>query len=197
MKRVLIFDIGGIILDVSNEAITKFLGITEEETKALRKLVYRDRRFLACLKGRMTQEQYREQLIEENPEKEKEIDKILNPIYQEKVLPFISDTWNYICELRKQGYKIYFLSNLTKVSYEYLKEKLKITQLVDGAIYSWQEGLTKPEKEIYELLLDRYQKKREEAIFFDDKLQNIEMGNQLGIKSILYKSKKDIEENIN
>ncbi len=197
MKRVLIFDIGGIILDVSNEAITKFLGITEEETKALRKLVYRDRRFLACLKGRMTQEQYREQLIEENPEKEKEIDKILNPIYQEKVLPFISDTWNYICELRKQGYKIYFLSNLTKVSYEYLKEKLKITQLVDGAIYSWQEGLTKPEKEIYELLLDRYQIKREEAIFFDDKLQNIEMGNQLGIKSILYKSKKDIEENIN
>lgn len=197
MKRVLIFDIGGIILDVSNEAIVKSLGITEEETKALRKLVYRDKRFLACLKGRMTQEQYREQLIEENPEKEKEIDKILNPIYQEKVLPFISDTWNYICELRKQGYKIYFLSNLTKVSYEYLKEKLKITQLVDGAIYSWQEGLTKPEKEIYELLLDRYQIKREEAIFFDDKLQNIEMGNQLGIKSILYKSKKDIEENIN
>lgn len=197
MKRVLIFDIGGIILDVSNEAIAKSLGITEEETKALRKLVYRDKRFLACLKGRMTQEQYREQLIEENPEKEKEIDKILNPIYQEKVLPFISDTWNYICELRKQGYKIYFLSNLTKVSYEYLKEKLKITQLVDGAIYSWQEGLTKPEKEIYELLLDRYQIKREEAIFFDDKLQNIEMGNQLGIKSILYRSKKDIEENVN
>jgi len=145
MKRVLIFDIGGIILDVSNEAITKFLGITEEETKALRKLVYRDRRFLACLKGRMTQEQYREQLIEENPEKEKEIDKILNPIYQEKVLPFISDTWNYICELRKQGYKIYFLSNLTKVSYEYLKEKLNLstTSLIvssdsDNFIYSLQ-----------------------------------------------------------
>lgn len=196
MKKVLIFDIGGIILDVSNKVIADFMHITEEETNALTKLVYGDKRFFACLKGELTQQQYKEQLIEENPKEKEKIDKLLNPIYQEKILPFITSTWDYICELKKKGYKVYFLSNLTEVTYLYLKEKLKITQLVDGAIYSWQEGMAKPQKEIYELLLKRYQLKREEVIFFDDKLKNVEMGNKLGIKSILYKTKKDIEENI-
>lgn len=197
MKKAFIFDIGGIILDVSDEVITNFLNITEEQTKELNKLVYRDKRFLKCLKGEITQEEYEKQLIQENPEKEAEIDKLLNPAYQEQVLPFIADTWEYICSLKERGYAIYFLSNLTEVTYYYLKEKLKVTQLVDGAIYSWQEGIVKPQKEIYELLLKRYQLKREEVVFFDDKLKNVEMGNNLGIKSILYKTKKDIEENIN
>lgn len=197
MKKAFIFDIGGIILDVSDEVITNFLNITEEQTKELNKLVYGDKRFLKCLKGEITQEEYEKQLIQENPEKEAEIDKLLNPAYQEQVLPFIADTWEYICSLKERGYAIYFLSNLTEASYYYLKEKLKITHLVDGAIYSWQEGMVKPQKEIYELLLKRYQLKREEVVFFDDKLKNVEMGNNLGIKSILYKTKKDIEENIN
>lgn len=197
MRKALIFDIGGIILDVSDEVITKFLNITEEETKKLNKLVYGDKRFYKCLKGEITQEDYEKQLIQENSDKKVEIDKLLNPVYQEQVLPFISNTWEYIYELKKQGYQIYFLSNLTEASYEYLKEKLKITHLVDGAIYSWQEGLAKPQKEIYELLLKKYQLKREEVVFFDDKLKNVEMGNKLGIKSVLYKTKKDIEENIN
>lgn len=152
---------------------------------------------MKCLKGEFTQEEYEKQLIQENPEKESEIDKLLNPAYQEQVLPFIADTWEYIYSLKERGYAIYFLSNLTEASYYYLKEKLKVTQLVDGAIYSWQEGMVKPQKEIYELLLKRYQLKREEVVFFDDKLKNVEMGNNLGIKSILYKTKKDIEENIN
>lgn len=136
------------------------------------------------------------QLIEENPKYKVEIEKILSPKYQKNIVPFISDTWQYIYSLKNQGYKLYFLSNLTQVTYNYLKNDIKVIDLVDGGIYSWEEGVSKPHKEIYELLLEKYNLNKDELIFFDDTLKNVEMGNRLGIKSILYKTKEDIENNI-
>ena len=89
-------------------------------------------------------------------------------------------------------YKIYFLSNITDVSYNYLNDKLNILNMVDGGVYSYKEHLKKPDKEIFDLLIKRFGLKKEETIFFDDSRKNVKVGNEYGIKSYVFNSVKDI-----
>ena len=46
--------------------------------------------------------------------------------------------------------------------------------------------MVKPHAEIYEYLLNTYKLKAEECIFIDDRLDNIEAGEKLGIKGYLF-----------
>ena len=97
-----------------------------------------------------------------------------------------------ICELKNKEYKIYFLSNITDVSYNYLNDKLNILDMVDGGIYSCKEHLKKPSKEIFDTLIKRFDLNKEETIFFDDSQKNVKAGNEYGIKSYVFNSIKDI-----
>nr|MCR5654305.1 HAD-IA family hydrolase [Lachnospiraceae bacterium] len=48
-------------------------------------------------------------------------------------------------------------------------------------ILSYQEWLIKPDREIYDLLLRRYELKPEECLFFDDRADNCETAERVGI----------------
>ena len=96
-----------------------------------------------------------------------------------------------------EGYNLYILSNITKESYEYLKTIIDIDSIFDGGVYSYQENILKPSKEIFELIVNRYNLNKDETIYFDDMNKNIVAGNEFGIKSILFKSIDDVINNIN
>ena len=98
--------------------------------------------------------------------------------------------------LKNRGYKLYLLTNITDASYNYINEQMNIDSLFEGGIYSYQEHLVKPNEEIYKLILDRYNLNKEETIFFDDREKNVLAANKVGLKSIVFKSIKDIENNI-
>lgn len=191
MIKNIVFDIGGVILDNNDEILMKFLNKTKNEIIELKKIVY-GKRFKECLLGNLTQKEYMDALVNEFPEDKIEIEKLLMPKYQENVLPLKKETLNIMYELKDKNYKIYFLSNLTESTYYYLKDKLNILDDFDGGIFSWKEHLVKPNKEIYELLIQRYKLNKDKTIFFDDSLKNVQAGNEFGIKSIQFKNVEDI-----
>lgn len=106
------------------------------------------------------------------------------------------DTLNLILELKQHGYKIYLLSNITGASFEYINNAIELTQYFDGGLYSFQEKMVKPNYTFYENLLKKYNLIKNETIFFDDKDKNVQAGNEVGIKSIKFKSVKDIKNNL-
>ena len=71
--------------------------------------------------------------------------------------------------MKKQGYKLYLLTNITEDSYNYINDLININSIFDGGIYSYKEHIIKPDKRIYNLLIDKYNLKRSETIFLDDK----------------------------
>lgn len=196
MIKNIVFDIGGVILDISDDVVIKFLNKKPEEVKKITKIIYKDKRWNECLLGNITQQEYMKDLILEFPEYKIEIETILGIKYQENVLPIIKETLNIMYKLKEKNYKIYFLSNFTEASYYYMKDKLKIIDDFDGGIFSWKEHLIKPNEAIYELLINRYNLNKEETIFFDDTLKNIEVANKLGIKSVQIKEKDSIVNTI-
>ena len=186
MLKNIIFDIGGIILEWGNKPVQNLLNKSDEEVNKISKIIYGDKRFKSCILGNLSQTEYMRQLIGENPEYSDDIYKILSEEYQEKVLPVIKENLKKIIELKNKGYKIYFLSNITDVSYNYLKIKLKILDLIDGGIYSFKEHTKKPDKEIFDILIKRYNLNKDETIFFDDSIKNVKAGNEYGIKSYVF-----------
>jgi len=57
--------------------------------------------------------------------------------------------------------------------------------------------LIKPNPEIYELIIKRFNLNKNETIFFDDKEKNVKAAKETGLKSIVFTSLQDIKDNIN
>lgn len=107
------------------------------------------------------------------------------------------DTITYMKELKAQGYSIYILSNIGEESHTYLQNTYGFFDLVDGMVLSYQEHVIKPDRNIYQRLLETYDLQAEECIFFDDKKENIEMATMLGMQGIVFsdvaQAKKEVE----
>lgn len=65
-----------------------------------------------------------------------------------------------------------------------------------GGVYSYQENLIEPDVNIYELIINKYRLNKKETIFFDDREKNVIVANNMGVKSVLFKTCDDIIKNI-
>jgi len=97
------------------------------------------------------------------------------------------DMFELLVGLKKKGYKIGFLSNTEKTTAEYFLDE-NYDKYFDVVMFSWNEGMMKPNLEIYKKLLKNLGLKAEEVVFVDDKKENIDGANEVGIHGILYKS---------
>ena len=188
MVKNIIFDIGGIILDDSKDNTNKILN---SDATFLYKKMY-GKSFLDCLLGKMDMTEYIE-TFKDDPEYNK-IKYILSN--QDISCPLLKSNFDYISSFKDRGYNLYILSNLTKYTHDYLKRIANIDEIFKGGVFSYQEGIMKPDKRIYELLINRYNLNKEETVFFDDRERNIEAAFECGIKGIVFKSIDDVENNI-
>ena len=91
-----------------------------------------------------------------------------------------------IQDLKDKGYKVYYLSNWSAWTHDLLQEagKFDFLKLMDGGVFSYDVGYMKPDEEIYKILINKYKINPEEAVFFDDREENIEAANKLGIHGV-------------
>ncbi len=87
--------------------------------------------------------------------------------------------------LRKQA-RVFFLSNSNQVHIDYLRENYPFMALADGVISSHEVGHRKPDREIVRLALDRADIPAEQALFIDDKPENVAAARELGIHAHHY-----------
>ena len=62
----------------------------------------------------------------------------------------------------------------------------------DGRVVSGEEKTRKPHKEIYDIILNRFNLLPAETIFIDDNLRNIKAAEEQGIKSIHFTSPESL-----
>lgn len=98
--------------------------------------------------------------------------------------------------LKRNGYKVYVLSNWDAQSFPLLKKKYhKIMKLFDGIMISGEAGTLKPEAEIFMKLLNKYDLKAEECLFIDDEQHNVDGAKNVGIRTVKF-DHKNISEAI-
>ena len=99
----------------------------------------------------------------------------------------------YMTELKARGYKLYGLSNWCSTIYRVMKE-YKIFNLLDGFVVSSDYQVVKPDPAIYRILLDKYDLKAEECVFADDRADNVEAAQQVGMQAIVFTTTEAYKE---
>lgn len=190
MIKNIVLDVGGVIFDDSKQNIQKLLN---KNCDNIYKLAYGGG-FKKCLLGEISVQEHINSL--KNEKDFNDISYILKKENLIKSYPLIKNNFEYIKVLRKRGYKLFLLTNITEDSYNYINELININEKFDGGIYSYQEHLIKPDYDIYNLLINRFNLNKDETIFFDDKEKNVKAANEVGIKSYVFTSINDIESNL-
>ena len=93
----------------------------------------------------------------------------------------------------KAKYKIYGLTNWSAETISIAYDRFSFFKEFDGIVVSGQEKMIKPDRQIYHLLLDRYNLKAENTIFIDDNINNIKAAEELGLYAIHFKNPSQLE----
>ena len=106
------------------------------------------------------------------------------------------NTVNILEALNKQ-YSIWLLSNTNpKHIQDEIEKRYLFPSLVNGAVYSFDVGVRKPEKEIYEIAMQRANANPQECLFIDDLLENIQAAKQIGIEGVHFISSEQLKQEL-
>lgn len=97
----------------------------------------------------------------------------------------IPATEKLIGELKAAGYRLYVLSNMSCEFIAFLR-RMPVYAAFDGEVVSCEEHVVKPERRIYEILLERYSLDAAQTLFVDDRASNIEAAREMGIGGYLF-----------
>ena len=96
---------------------------------------------------------------------------------------------SFIHELKEasQGaVKVYAMSNISKEDYAVLSTKMADWSVFNRVFTSGHAGMRKPDLSFYHHVLEETQLAPEEAIFIDDRMENVLAARSLGIESIVF-----------
>lgn len=176
----LIFDLGNILIEWNKDKILSKI-IPEDDYDLFDKVIFQSGLWDKLDKGELTIIELQHHLNKNiGLQYENEIQEILWnwPEYVE-VYP---DLYEIIEELKNMNHKIYILSNTSRIFYRILdKELFKIKSILDGYVISCEVGCMKPDYNIYEMLINKYQLNRSSSIFFDDIQENVKSALDVGL----------------
>ncbi|MFW9826267.1 MAG: HAD family hydrolase [Candidatus Thorarchaeota archaeon] len=95
-------------------------------------------------------------------------------------------------DLKTNGYKTYILSNYIIEAFNFVSKKYDFFSLFNGDIISSNVKMIKPEIEIYQKLIDKYNLVPEESVFIEDVPRFLLPARKLKIKTILFSENTDL-----
>jgi len=184
MIKNIVFDYGGVLVDWSPHYV--FNDLFGSFSKAY---WFMDNICTYEWNGQMdagkTYDQGVAELVAKFPEWEEEI-RTYQRRWGDMVHGAIPGMYEYVQELKSKGFKLYGLTNWSRETFPPVRKKFPVFELLDGMIVSGEEYLHKPQPEIYNLLLSRYNLKADECVFIDDLMHNVEGARAVGMHSIQF-----------
>jgi 2-haloacid dehalogenase len=185
--KTIIFDLGGVLIDWNPAYV--FDKLIEDETK-------RKQFFAEICTSEWNEEQdagrslkeATQLLVEKHPEWQESIEAFYGR-WEEMLGGPIHETVEIFRRLKESGkYKFYALTNWSAELFPIALQKYDFLHWFDGRLVSGEEKTRKPSPQFYQLLLDRFNINKEEAIFIDDNLRNAKAAEALGIPTIRFES---------
>ena len=184
MIKNLVFDVGMVLVDFVPYPVLKKMGYSDEVSERICKATVRNPVWKEYDRGVWSTEQVHDAMVQADPLLEKEIRYFLAHMDDTIVERPAIVPW--FCELKQEGYKLYFLSNYPHLLYEQTRKHMPFLPVVDGGIFSYREKMIKPDPAIYRCLTERYDLKAEECLFFDDRQENVDGALRVGMKAELF-----------
>ena len=124
-------------------------------------------------------------LIAEHPEQH-ELIRAYWERWPETLGDAIQPTVDVLADVRASGVPIYALSNWSAETFPAARPRYPFLEWFDGMVISGEVRVAKPDRRIYEALLERYELEPGSIVFIDDVAENVDAARALGIRSIRF-----------
>lgn len=184
IMKTIIFDMGMVLVDFRWKALLSELGYSGAKADTIGKAMFESPLWQEFDRGVWEDEKILASMKEETPEAAEAIDKIWQPEnFRNACAPF-DYSEQLLKQLHEAGCKIYILSNYGKRLFSLDKEMFGFLQYTDGGVISAKVQQMKPDADIYQTLLQKYDIDPADAVFFDDRKENCEAARKQGIAAV-------------
>lgn len=186
MTKNLMFDLGGVIMDIDRRrAVKAFEELGMADADSFFDPYLQRGHFLQLEQGLVTPEQFRADIrpLFSRPVTDGEIDRGLDRF----LIGIPAVRLERLAALRRAGYKVYMLSNTNPIMWngfilnEFRKLGGSVGDYFDGIATSFEAKVCKPDARIYEYALAKFGIEAGETTFYDDGEANVEAARALGI----------------
>lgn len=201
MIKNVIFDLGNVVVKLKWDIVINKYTQNENDKKILQDVIFNSDEWSKLDEGTIEKENAISIMLSKLPENLHSACLGIMKDWQEGLI-LNNQTLDFIKNLKEKGYKTYILSNAPLDIPEFLTRN-NLNQYFDGKIISAEEKIAKPNKKIYELILNRFDLNPEESLFLDDKKENIDAAINCSINGYIFDYNKfdeflsDIKERYN
>ena len=194
MIKNIIFDFGGVLLDWNPRYLYKSYFNNDEEMEHFLADICNGEWNIRQDAGRPFAEAVKE-LQAKFPEYAEAI-QMYDDDWEKMLKCELPESIDLLKELKFMGYGIYGLTNWSAEKIGYAFANYSFFSLFDGIVVSGVEKVVKPDRKIYEILLERYSLKPGECVFIDDNQDNVDMAKVLGINTIRFDNIGNVKEHL-
>lgn len=186
MIRNIVLDMGNVLLDYNPDVSLNRFCPDEEAKKIIRKELFEGPEWAMGDRGEIADGDRYERVKPRVPEKYR---KALQDcaLYWDICMTPVAGAKSFCEYVRSKGRRIYVLSNASDKFYEYFPNFAPL-EYFDGILVSADEGVTKPDRRIYEIFLARFGLKPEECLFIDDREDNVEGAKAAGMQACVFRN---------
>ncbi len=187
--EAIIFDLGGVILDIDLGKIKegfKILGFENMDESF--KLFKHNHIFEKFEKGEVSPQVFRNEIRKACPHafSDRQFDNIWNSI----LINFPKENIELLKAL-KTKYRTFLLSNTNEIHYKHYTKMLndnfgidKLDNFFEKAYYSHTSKMRKPDREFFELIIKENNLNTDKTVFIDDFPENIQTAQKMGLQTI-------------
>jgi len=194
--KVIIFDLGGVVINVSMDKIFEYwANVTGYDLNFVRQVFESKDLFNRFERGEISATDYKESVscklgLEIN---EDEFYNVWNDVFHD-LDPRIKDLLNNL----KSKLRLVVLTNTNEIHGNKWKNKYQsILKNFEKIFCSYEIHSRKPEKKAYKIVIKYLNIEPNFILFFDDKIENVKVASDLGLKGILIKSTEHMIHKLN
>jgi 2-haloacid dehalogenase len=189
--NTIIFDLGGVLIDWNPKYLYRKVFDTEEQIDWFLNNICTMEWNVEQDAGR-TFNEATQHLVNQYPEHEKEI-RIFYDRWTEMLGGEIKDSVALLHQLKQMNsHSLYALTNWSAEAFPVARQRFEFLQLFEGIVVSGEENTRKPFKDIYEIIIDRYQLTPQKSVFIDDNFENVVGAKTVGMHAIHFKNSQQL-----
>ena len=177
----IVFDLGRVLIKFEPKEYIEE-NVPEEKREDFYNGIFGSAEWLMLDRGTLSYEDAKKIFKERVSGVDKQIDRLFDVDLFEILQP-IEENVKLLSKLKKK-YNLYILSNFHQPAFEHIFKKYEFFRLFDGHTVSCYYYLLKPEKEIYDTLINKFNLIPKETVFIDDTKVNIDACEKEGIRGI-------------
>lgn len=135
-------------------------------------------------------------LVKEHPPEWHPMIRAFDEEWHETISGPIHGTVAILEALKDKSVPIYAITNWNQDKFKESRQRFPFLNSFDGIVVSGDEGLLKPDAEIFKLFFDRYDVRPESAVFIDDSLHNVEGARAVGMQALHFSSPETLARDL-